>query len=273
MGDGRTRGAGAVGGPMPGVNVLDRLVPRLKHALHPLDRWRPWFRELQAYHRHLTWPEFWARYAMGRMRAKDGEKWLHFGGEATLERNLRDYYATQDYFLYRQAYYHRDRTWFSVLATMPRAGGAFFEHGCGIAPVSAWASRRRPIGWTWTLVDLPSPAFSYGHRRMLRRAGQPSVVAFSPGSGAPEMFMHYTTAVCLEVLEHVVDPVAVMRYLIKHLEPGGHLHLNFVKCEPSGLNLESAQRLRGDALALLKGLECLRPVTDDGGTGIYRRPL
>ena len=246
--------------------------------LHPFDRFRPWFREFARYHRHLSWLGFWVRYETYRMWAKEHEPqpWHD-------EREIRSHYAQNHYLLYRQVYYHRDRSFRWLRKYLPPAGKVC-EYGCGVAPAISWlashGSQFVPGGhfrlkqrYEYTLVDIPNPAFAYARWRLDQRGIR--FTALSPGLGnALPLREAYDTILCLEVLEHVPNPDEVVRHLIAHLSPGGYLLLNFVDGEPQGLNLASAQRQRKATLELLRGLDEVRPMDrDGGGTGVYRAPM
>jgi SAM-dependent methyltransferase len=202
-----------------------------RRRLQLLDRlgWnRRWFRELSRYYRGLAPQEFWIRYAIGRMEAAR----LWNSKPRSTEADYRAFYAETDYFVLRQMYYHRTSCFHWAARAMRGAGreGDFCEYGCGVAPVTAWARARFP-GWRYTLVDVPSPMLDFARWRF---RGVPSVEAREPGLGsALPLVRSYDVITCLEVLEHVINPLEVVRHLADHLKPGGSLFLNFVD-EPGG---------------------------------------
>src|SRR5439155_742558 len=123
------------------------------------------------------------------------------------------------YWVLRQMYYHRSDCFHFVAAAMRRAGraGDFCEYGCGVAPITAWLRPRFP-GWRYTLVDLPSPTLDFARWRFRRFA---NVEAREPGLGADlPLTRDYDAIACLEVLEHVINPLEVVRHLVAHLKPG-----------------------------------------------------
>ena len=219
-----------------------------RRRLQLLDRlgWnRGWLGELSAYYKGLTIQEFWVRYTLGRMDAAT----LWERKPRSTEADYRSFYAETDYFVLRQMYYHRDECYHWIAARLRRAGraGDFCEYGCGVAPVTAWLRPRFPA-WRFTLVDLPTPALEFARWRFRRF---PSVELKEPGFGTDlPLRRAYDVITCLDVLEHVANPLAVVRHLADHLKPGGTLLLNFIEA-PGGENLAEAAAQRAATIAYL----------------------
>ena len=176
----------------------------------------------------MTWQEFWIRYTIGRMEAAR----LWSLKPRTSEADYRSFYAESEYWVLRQMYYHRNSGFHFVAASLKRAGldGDFCEYGAGVAPVTAWLLPRFPR-WRYTIADIPSPMLDFARWRFRRFA---NVEAREPGLGSDlPLTRAYDVITCLEVLEHVVNPLEVVRHLVAHLKPGGALYINFVD-EPGG---------------------------------------
>jgi len=206
----------------------DLICRRRRQLLDRAGLNRGWFRELSEYHRGMTRLEFWIRYTIGRVEA--AKLWAR--KPRSTEADYRAFYAETDYFLLRQMYYHRNGCFHWIAAPMRRRGraGDVCEYGCGVAPVTAWLRPRFP-GWRYTLVDLPSPMLDFARWRFRGVAG---VEALEPGFGSDlPLVRSYDAITCLEVLEHVINPLEVVRHLAAHLKPGGSLFVNFVD-EPGG---------------------------------------
>ncbi len=82
---------------------------------------------------------------------------------------------------------------------------------------------------------------------------------------------------CLEVLEHVINPLAVVRHLAAHLKPGGALFVNFVD-EPGGDEnlLESAAQRAATIEYLNRELRAVAPLHVNGPDvvqGHYVKPV
>ena len=230
----------------------DLLCRRRKQALDRLGLNRGWLRELSAYYRGMTIEEFWVRYTLGRMDAAT----LWDRKPRTTESDYRAFYAETDYFVLRQKYYHRNDCYHRVARMMRRARreGDFCEYGCGVAPVTGWLRPRVPR-WRYTLVDLPSSMLEFARWRF--RAA-PGVELAVPGLGADlPLRRGYDVITCLDVLEHVINPLDVVRHLVAHLKPGASLLVNFVK-DAGAENLVESAAQRMDTIDYLD--RTLRPV-------------
>ncbi|HEV8437235.1 MAG TPA: class I SAM-dependent methyltransferase [Methylomirabilota bacterium] len=238
----------------------DLLCRRRKQLLDRVGLNRGWFRELARYYRGMTQQEFWVRYTVGRMEA--AKLWAQ--KPRRTEADYRAFYAETDYWVLRQMYYHRNDCFHFVAAAMRQAGrsGDFCEYGCGVAPITAWLHPRFS-GWRYTLVDLPSPMLEFARWR-LRPAG--NVEAREPGLGADlPLTRDYDVIACLEVLEHVINPLEVVQHLVSRLKPGGALFVNFVD-EPGGDEnlLESAAQRRDTIDYLNRELRAVSPLRVSG---------
>lgn len=245
----------------------DYLCRRRLQALERVGLNRGWFRELSAYYRGLTMQEFWIRYTLLRLEAS--KLWDRKPREG--EADYRSFFAETDYFVLRQMYYHRNSCFHWVGDALRRVGAAgdFCEYGSGVAPVTAWLRPRFP-GWRFTIVDLPAPALEFARWRF-RGAG--NVEALEPGFGRDlPLTRHYDVIVCLEVLEHVINPLDVVRHLAEHLKPGGRVFLNFSH-DPGRENLvESAAQRTATVAWLDANLTAEVPLGPDEWYACYVKP-
>ena len=242
------------------AEARDRWCRARRRLFHPWDFQRSWFRELAKFYRHLSKEEFWLRYFEGR---KGAQRLAHDSTPAVWQET--------DYFVLRQAYYHRDRCFHLASALLPR-GGVWLEYGCGIAPVSTWLARHRRLDAFGVLADVPGRTWDFAQWRAARFGARLWCNVLP--SARPLEGRDVSLIICSEVLEHVPDPVATAQTLTRALARGGYLLVNFVETPPRGANLEPAQRHRSATLAHFAAqLETIRPVTAHGPDGIYRKPL
>jgi SAM-dependent methyltransferase len=233
----------------------DLLCRRRLQLLDRLGRNRGWLRELSEYYRGLTIQEFWVRYTLGRMDAATLWDRKPRSGEA----DYRSFYTETDYFVLRQMYYHRNDCYHTIAQTLRRAerNGNFCEYGSGVAPITAWLRPRFPA-WRYTLVDLPTPMLQFARWRFRKFSN----VGFAePGFGADLPLREaYDVITCLDVLEHVVNPLQVVRHIVEHLKPGAALYVNFIDA-PGDENLAESAAQRGDTIAFLDAnLEAVVPL-------------
>jgi 2-polyprenyl-3-methyl-5-hydroxy-6-metoxy-1,4-benzoquinol methylase len=243
----------------------DLVCRRRRQLLDRVGLNRGWLRELSEYYRGMTRQEFWIRYTIGRMEA--AKLWER--KPRTTEADYRAFYAETDYWVLRQMYYHRASCFHFVESALRRAGqsGDFCEYGCGVAPVAAWLRPRFPR-WRYTLVDLRSPMLDFARWRFRRH---PNVEVAEPGLGADlPLRRDYDVIACLEVLEHVVNPLEVVRHLTAHLKAGGALFVNFVD-EPGGDEnlLESAAQRTVTIEYLNRELRAVAPLHAHGPDVIH----
>jgi hypothetical protein len=124
--------------------------------------------------------------------------------------------------------------------------------------------------WRYTLVDLPCPTFEFARWRFRDAA---NVEFLEPGLGRelPLRRAHDGIAV-LEVLEHVINPLDVVRHLVDSLKPGGTLFLNFSD-DAGKENLVESAAERGAVLAYLgQTLEPIVPLHGDEHRACYVKP-
>ena len=187
-------------------------------------------------------------------------------------RQLKDifsFYSESDYWVYRQTYFNHRKTFFDIAWPMLfKAGGSFCEYGGGVGPVTSWLIKRFP-NWQYQIVDLDCPALKFSRWRFRH---QPQVSLAMVRSAAPPLETSFDVITCKQVLEHVPNPLVVIKALVKHLNPGGWLFLDYVN-HPGRENLiRSAQKRRQVLKYLdsqLQAIFKINPDTSHEGYGLY----
>jgi 2-polyprenyl-3-methyl-5-hydroxy-6-metoxy-1,4-benzoquinol methylase len=137
-----------------------------------------------------------------------------------------------------------------LLRWIPR-GGRVAEFGCGVAPVTtALARHYRHLDLQLVCADIPHLIFHYA-RWKFRDCPFVTPVAIEPDDDAP-LSGPFDTIVCLEVLEHVPRPIAVLKHFHDVLKPGGHLVFDFIRSEAKGYDAATALRDRTPALEFVR---------------------
>lgn len=215
---------------------------------HPLDylsrRWsqaraavgmKPWLRELSRYCGGVEADRLHAEYAT--KRAVAAELWS--ARQRHTAQDYLDYYGESDYWVYRQASHHRHDSWHWILRYMARGRGRMCEYGAGIAPVTTWIAKRRP-DWLYTVVEPPTAMLEYARWRL--KGTTTTFLTVEPGT--LPLNRYYEIITCLDVLEHVPNPLEVVQHLAARLFEGGHLFVNFVRDDSGRENLRESQAQR-----------------------------
>ena len=172
----------------------------------------------------------WDSHQASQVTGKDG--WRHM--LALWEQHGEAIYAMPEYVL-RQEWFH------GLGPTISRAYPSFFDalspsarlldFGCGTAEVT-----RRPwtdAGREAILMDVESPNLAY----VRAKYPQQNVTVRTVREGLPA---RYDALVCLDVLEHIPSPMAVLREVWERLRPGGYALLWFDGSFPAGGHLQAS---------------------------------
>jgi 2-polyprenyl-3-methyl-5-hydroxy-6-metoxy-1,4-benzoquinol methylase len=98
------------------------------------------------------------------------------------------------------------------------------------------------------IADIPSPHLDFVRKEMssLLRA----VITVTGSETYPEH--EYAAIITLDCLEHTMEPLAIMRKLLRALKPGGLLVINFPKEDDfTHAHLEAAQKERDATFELI----------------------
>jgi SAM-dependent methyltransferase len=109
---------------------------------------------------------------------------------------------------------------YSFVDSYPAAQGfpRVFDFGCGVGTDALFLAER---GYEVTAVDVKGPTFEFARHRLARR-GLPAHFVEST-SEIPTLDKSFDAAVCFDVFEHLPDPIAAARALVKGLRSGGIL--------------------------------------------------
>ena len=181
------------------------------------------------------------------------------------------FYSESDYWVYRQTYFNSHKTFLDIAYPLLfKPQGKLCEYGGGVGPVTHWLINHFP-NWKYKIVDLDCPALKFSRWRFRHR---PQVNFAVVRTAASPLQDNFDVITCKQVLEHVPNPLVVVKTLVKHLNPGGWLFLDYVN-SPGRENLERSARQRRRVLTYLK--QQLRPVfaidpnQPEEGYGLYLR--
>ncbi len=132
------------------------------------------------------------------------------------EKKILELYTKEDVYLFANPYYYKDnlesrmeRFWKPIVENP----GSVLDYGCGAGVLDELLLRKGIIDIT--LCDLPSRTFKFVHFFFANRAKYEDDVNLLKGT--------YDWIICNSVLEHISDPIRVVKMWKEHLNPGGKI--------------------------------------------------
>ena len=185
------------------------------------------------------------------------------------ESQIHAFYQETDYFIFRQKFFHRHKAYLDLaLPLLLKKKGSLCEYGGGIGPMTKWQIKYFP-NWQYTIVDLDCPVIKFAKWRF-KNFSQVNFLTIT--TAKLPLTKKYDVILCMHVLEHVSDPLSVVKHLVSHLKLNGWLFLNFIY-DPGRENLISAARQRNKVLSYLKKhlkpVFSINPDNEDDGYGLY----
>jgi ubiquinone/menaquinone biosynthesis C-methylase UbiE len=147
--------------------------------------------------------------------------------EAMVERYDIERYYERSHPLIRRL--ERQRIEAIIELASPRPGERVLEVGCGAGHVLERFEGTRRTG-----IDLSTGMLS----RIRRRLGEAVVLARGSGDALPFADGSFDIVVCTEVLEHVPDPEAVVKELVRVAGPAGRVVVSI----PNEVNIDRVKR-------------------------------
>lgn len=125
--------------------------------------------------------------------------------------------------------------------------GNLCEYGCGLAPVATSLCMFYPHrNVRITCADIPTIMFHF-MRWKFRDKRFVRTVEIDPSNDEP-LDDEFDIVFCVEVLEHLLRPMPVVKHLHSRIKPGGYFIFDYIKSEGRGLDTESALRDRVSVL-------------------------
>lgn len=249
-----------------GLGPLGHLASRLRLYALGLLVITGWHRALVYANLRLAWFDEFQRYwvdALGN-RPLHPHDFYHLCGvyrqrlqsiDPDLTTDARQLEAWRDHRIVYYLFAHTYRQALSPLrvqryARFLRRRGRVAEYGCGTGPIVTTLARRyRHLDLELVGADIPHLLFHFVRWR-LRDAPYVTFVPIAPEDDAP-LPGRYDAIFCLETLEHVPRPLAVLGHLHAALQPGGVLVFDYVRSEATGLDTAGGLRDRDAALRFI----------------------
>ena len=105
-----------------------------------------------------------------------------------------------------------------TLAHLPKPVGRVLDIGCGEGGVAA-PLREAGAGWITGIELLPEPA-------EVARKVYDEVLVGDALEKLPQASGPFDTVLCYDVLEHIYDPLSLIRWLYEYAAPGAQLHVS-----------------------------------------------
>jgi SAM-dependent methyltransferase len=128
---------------------------------------------------------------------------------------------------------------------------SFCEYGCATAPVTTTYRTFFGPHAHAVLIDLPTVALHYAAHKF-RGSPTTEVSALEAASGLlPPDDLKVEAIVCLQVFEHLLEPLAVIHRLVERLTPPGLLIFDYMESEGHGLDSIAGARERDAVLRFI----------------------
>jgi SAM-dependent methyltransferase len=102
-----------------------------------------------------------------------------------------------------------------------RPGMSVLDYGCG---TGKWGIYADSLGAEATLADIGTTGFRF--ISFLCKKYRPSIKLVELGENPAWLGNQFDFIICREVLEHVLDPIATLKYIIAHMKMGGEIYLS-----------------------------------------------
>lgn len=179
------------------------------------------------------------------------------------------FYSETDYWVYRQTYFNRLKIFLDIaLGLILKPSGKVCEYGAGVGPVTHWLIKYFKA-WRYYLVDLDCPVLTFSRWRF---RNYPQVSFGVVKSLTPPLKDNFDIIICKQVLEHVPNPLTIIKSFVKHLKPGGWIFLDYVN-DPGQENLIASAKNRRQVLKYLdiklQPILRINPENPKEGYGLY----
>ena len=150
------------------------------------------------------------------------DAWLRADPHTPAE--IRAFYAGTDLYVWELMQWHAStarRQWTAARDLLsdhfpPAAWGRVLDYGCGVGTDALVLAQS---GYDVCLADVPGVTFEFARHRFRRRGIDATYIAVT--DDYPEVRGRYDILISIDVLEHLPDPVGVLRRLAAALRTGG----------------------------------------------------
>ena len=213
---------------------------------------RRWFNEFNFYWqkelggRPLKFHDFFYLHSLYRSRYSD----IKLENELNHNQFLADWQKPGNIYQIFSCAYQYGVNPFSFLSFKKylQKGMKILEYGCGFAPISTSLFHYHPNKFNLTIADIPGFTFHYAKWK-LKPFG---VKTIDINSASFPSLEKYDAIFIITVLEHLTNPLAVIKHLTKSLNPGGLLIFDYIKSDADGLDTKQSLMERGKVISFIK---------------------
>jgi len=131
------------------------------------------------------------------------------------------------------------------------AKGRILEYGCGVAPFTTGMLRYFPSKkLNYDLTDILQINFLYAIHRLGELPNVECTIMYSNDNTVKEI--GYQAIICQAVLEHLPNPVEVVKSFYEALDDNGILVFDYIKGDGTGLDSQQSQAERPETLDFIK---------------------
>ncbi len=125
-------------------------------------------------------------------------------------------------------------------------GDKILEYGCGIAPISYGLLKYGvKSNLDITIADIPQ---INGHYARWRLGNKVKFIEIEPYKDCLEQKKFFDVVFMTTVMEHLPDPLNVIKNITKHLNPGGTFVFDYILSEGEGLDTKEAVNERDQVI-------------------------
>jgi 2-polyprenyl-3-methyl-5-hydroxy-6-metoxy-1,4-benzoquinol methylase len=125
---------------------------------------------------------------------------------------------------------------------------SILEYGCGFAPISASLFHYEPNKFNLTIADIPNFPFHYAKWKL--KPFNVKTININPNN--LPLLEKYDVIFLIAVLEHLPNPLEIIKYLTNHLNKNGFFIFDYIKSEAEGFDTNQSLAERDKVLNFIK---------------------
>lgn len=112
---------------------------------------------------------------------------------------------------------------FDFMSTHLQLGANVMDYGCCVGDFSILFNK---MGFNVFAIDLDNSTFSFAKKRFFDRKMNISTVDINDQMELPNIEEKFDFIFCRDVLEHIVNPLAVLQFFYDHMQSNGYMYIS-----------------------------------------------